>query len=338
MKKPLCFSLALSLMILGCAKKEETVRLEQGTATYELAKEISNSLPYLDPDENNILVSTNKFNVTTGECIQAIYFNYGNRANQLKSLDGDELKGIIKQHARDLAEKKLIIKAAQEANLIVTQAALDSLMNLQYEGSGGIEKYNELLQTNGISIDLVQQNIRNDMMIQNYHEKIYPGEIQVSEEDIQKAYAQDKTASVRHILMNTQGKSDIEKLDIRKKMKDLLERARQGEDFAELAGEYTEDPGSKDSGGLYEDFGRGRMVKPFDEAAFSVPVGEISDIVQTEYGFHILKVIERKKETRPLEEVRTELETQLKEQEQVERYQAIVDDLKQDAAFEVVDF
>jgi len=67
--------------------------------------------------------------------------------------------------------------------------------------------------------------------------------------------------------------------------------------------EFTEDPGSKSSGGLYADFEKGKMVPEFEEAAFSVPIGEISDIVETQYGYHILKVIDRKKEDRPREVV-----------------------------------
>ena len=79
-------------------------------------------------------------------------------------------------------------------------------------------------------------------------------------------------------------------------MEGILKRAKSGEDFSELVKQYTEDRGSKDKGGLYENFSRGKMVKPFENAAFSVPVGQISDIVETNYGYHILKIIDRKKD------------------------------------------
>jgi parvulin-like peptidyl-prolyl isomerase len=134
----------------------------------------------------------------------------------------------------------------------------------------------------------------------------------------------------------TQGKNDVEKQRIRKKMEGILARAKKGEDFAKLAQKYTEDPGSKSKGGLYEDFGRGKMVKPFEDAAFSVPVGEISDIVETRYGYHILKVVDRKKETRPYDEVRDEIEKNLKKKqknEQRKKIPGILDEMKKQAGF-----
>ena len=159
-----------------------------------------------------------------------------------------------------------------------------------------------------------------------------------SEEDVKKVYAEDKTASVRHILLLTQEKSEAEKKEIRQKMETILSRAKRGEDFAELAKTYSEDPGSKDNGGLYEDFGRGKMVPPFEEAAFSVPVGEISDIVETTYGYHILKVINRKKETRPLDEVRSEIQEKIMQEKQARDYQKLLTQLKEKVDFEVIEF
>ncbi len=121
-------------------------------------------------------------------------------------------------------------------------------------------------------------------------------------------------------------------------MEDLLARARAGEDFAELAKTYTDDPGSKNTGGLYSDFGRGKMVPPFEEAAFSVPIGEISDIVETDYGYHILKIVERKKESRPLEEIRPELEAQFKSEKRGKAVRDHMEELKAAAEYETVVF
>jgi parvulin-like peptidyl-prolyl isomerase len=78
------------------------------------------------------------------------------------------------------------------------------------------------------------------------------------------------------------------------------------------------------------------MVKPFEEAAFSVPIGQISDIVETQYGYHIIQVVDRKKESRPLEEMRPELEAQIKQAKKGETYQALMTKLKKDAGFKTI--
>ena len=78
----------------------------------------------------------------------------------------------------------------------------------------------------------------------------------------------------------------------RKEMEGLLKRARAGEDFAKLAKEYSEDPGSKDKGGEYT-FPRGQMVPEFEAAAFSLNTNQVSDIVTTRFGYHIIKLSEK---------------------------------------------
>ena len=94
----------------------------------------------------------------------------------------------------------------------------------------------------------------------------------------------------------------------RSKAEDILKRARGGEDFAALAKEFSTDPGSKNEGGELGWFGRGQMVKPFEDAAFALQAGQISDVVESDFGFHIIQVEERgtknSAEGKPEEQVR----------------------------------
>jgi parvulin-like peptidyl-prolyl isomerase len=99
---------------------------------------------------------------------------------------------------------------------------------------------------------------------------------------------------------------ELDTTQARAKAEDVLKRARGGEDFAKLATEFSGDPGSKDKGGDLGWFGRGQMVAQFDMAAFALQPGQISDIVETEFGFHIIKLLERRtgtKDGKPEEQV-----------------------------------
>ncbi|HJQ32626.1 MAG TPA: peptidylprolyl isomerase [Pyrinomonadaceae bacterium] len=84
---------------------------------------------------------------------------------------------------------------------------------------------------------------------------------------------------------------DLDPKAARQKAEDLLKRARSGEDFEKLAKENSEEPGAKESGGDLGWFGRGRMVKPFEDAAFALKDNEISDVVESQFGYHIIQVL-----------------------------------------------
>lgn len=113
---------------------------------------------------------------------------------------------------------------------------------------------------------------------------------------------------VSHILFKTIGRTDAEIEEIRKKAGDVLNKARRGVKFEDLARQYSEDS-SKDAGGDLNWINEGQTVPEFEKAAFSLPKGAVSDLVKTQYGFHILKVLDRETaRTKTLEEVRGEIQ------------------------------
>jgi len=142
--------------------------------------------------------------------------------------------------------------------------------------------------------------------------------ITVPEADITAFYQQNMPqyqtpAQVRasHILFKLEGKDEKA---VQALADEVLKKAQApGADFAALAKQYSEDDSNNTNGGDLDYFGRGRMVAEFEQAAFSMKAGEISNLVKTAFGFHIIKVVDSKPDTtRPLAEVRTEIEDQLK--------------------------
>jgi len=314
MKKTAVLLLAAALLAVSCSpKKAEGTKLAAGSPAYQLGKDLAALVPEYDPDKNAVRVTAKGFTVTAGDVFEVIHGTMGNAAaQQLKAMPADRLKQALDRAAVQVGERKLFLEAAAKAKLTVAPEEIQKVLESQYAQAGGEAAFLEALKTNGVDAAFVKKMLGDAKLIEKYFEEQVFASIKVGEEDIKKAYAEDKTVSLRHILLMTQGKTEAEKKDVRTKMEGILARARKGEDFAALATELTEDTGSKEKGGLYENAPRGQFIKPFEEAAFSVPVGQISDIVETAYGYHILKIEDRKKETAPFEEVKSQLGESLK--------------------------
>lgn len=340
MPKTIIVSVIAAAVAFGCGPKAEKVALKEGTPAYALAQGLAAVIPALGPDQTTVIAEAKGLVVTAAEVIQTIRDNMGTRADQLTALDAGQLKEVLEKGATDIAQRKLLLAEAKKARTILAPSEIDQALQAQYGRAGGEEAFRKALDGAGVSYEHVKANIQDTLLINKFLEGIVQAGPKIAEEELRTAFASesagDKTASVRHILLLTQGKTEAEKAEARTKIEGLLARARAGEDFAGLAKEFSEDPGSKDNGGLYEDFGRGIMVKPFEDAAFSVPVGEISDVVETAYGYHILKVIDRKRETRPFEEVRGELEARLTEERRGTIVEDYVQGLKDKAKFKLI--
>ena len=140
-----------------------------------------------------------------------------------------------------------------------------------------------------------------------------PNDIQRYYNDNIQQYQTPEQIRASHILLKTDGKDEAA---VRKRAEALLAQVKGGADFAALAKKESEDEGSKAAGGDLGLFGRGRMVPEFETAAFAMQPGQTSDLVRSQFGFHIIRVIEKKAgETRPLDEVRPQIQEQLSQQQ-----------------------
>jgi peptidyl-prolyl cis-trans isomerase D len=140
--------------------------------------------------------------------------------------------------------------------------------------------------------------------------RVAPDEVERYYEDNRDQYSSPEQVHAAHILFKTEGKDEAA---VRKTADAVLAKAKAGADFAALARQYSDDEASRDKGGDLDFFGRGAMVPEFEQVAFSLPPGSISDLVKTQYGFHIVKVIDKRPAvTKSLEEVRGQIEDQIK--------------------------
>jgi peptidyl-prolyl cis-trans isomerase D len=143
--------------------------------------------------------------------------------------------------------------------------------------------------------------------------------LQISDDQLRVQYQQNiqqyqvpNRVHVEHILLMTVGKPDAEVEEIKKKAADILQQVKKGAKFEDLAKKFSEDPGTKDKGGDLGWIGQGQTVPEFEKTAFSLSPGQVSELVRTQYGFHIIKVLEKEAaHTKPFEEVKESLRTPL---------------------------
>lgn len=185
-----------------------------------------------------------------------------------------------------LVIKKIIQLEAKKQNIKVTKDEIQDELDKTIENFGGKEAFDNALQYYGLTEDQVKE----DVEINLYVNKLLKPEIEITEEDMKNYFEENKDSfkeeeqvKARHIL--------VEDEETAKEIKQKLDN---GEDFEKLAKEYSTDPGSKEKGGDLGFFSKGKMVKEFEDVAFSLKVGEISNPVKTEYGYHIIKVEDRK--------------------------------------------
>lgn len=165
--------------------------------------------------------------------------------------------------------------------------------------------------------------------------------VQVTPDDLRKYYDQHRDqyrvpeqVKVSHILIKTplpgpDGKVDDKgAAEAQRRAEDLLKQVKSGAKFEELAKKYSEDPGSAKQGGSLGWIGRGQTVPEFEKAAFSLPKGQISDLIKSSYGFHIIRVDDKQEaHVKSLDDVKNEIEPILKHQKAQQEAQKKADDL-----------
>ncbi len=181
------------------------------------------------------------------------------------------------------------------------------------------------------------EEITKQILAQAYLEKTFAGVEKVSEKELRTYYETHKEkfrkpASIRarHILIEVpQNASPKEEKEALKKAKELRARLLKGEDFAKLAREYSADPGTKNRGGDLGFFTRGQMVKEFEEVAFKLKPGEISQPVRTAFGYHIIKVEEiREAKQQKYEEVKEKVRQELTQAREEAALQKVLRELQ----------
>lgn len=253
-----------------------------------------------------------------------------------------ELSQIRKQVLENIIARELLYQESQKKGVKVDQKEIDE----QVAGLKGRfpseAEFKKALSTMNLTEAALRSQLERDLAIRKLLDDQIGDNVAVSEKETRAYYDGNletfkKPEQVRasHILIKVEpGADEAKKAEAKTKIESLQTKLKKGEDFGALAKEYSEGP-SGPKGGDLGFFGRGQMVKPFEEAAFTMKPGQVSGMVETRFGYHLIMVTERTPEgTLPYEEVKDRLEQYLQQQKVQEAIAAYVETLKGKAKIE----
>ena len=279
---------------------------------------------------------------------QGFYVEYRNSKGVQVGARGDQLE-LLKELRRDamnlMIEQEVVAQAAEELGIEADPAEVDTQVQDLRDVFDSDEQFRMKLESDGFTEESYRRHVGRMIAAKVYLDRVRADASDVRDAEVEKFYDENEyrltlpeQVRVRHILLTWKpmGTQD-DRAAIREQMQPILERARAGEDFAALAREFSEDSGTRAQGGDTGFFPRGEMVGPFEEVAFSLDEGAISDPVDTVYGVHIIKLEERQEpRLLPLDEVREQLRDYVREEKMEAAVRDRIDALRADADVEVL--
>jgi len=302
--------------------------------------------PVMTPADANankeVAVTVNGINITEGEIDVKIKPVLEKVAGRMDPNSVEMYKKRVRPQALEsMIMEQLLNDQVTKAGITVTDEDVNKMISEMTQQRGmSIEDFKRMLQAQGQSFEQFAQQMKPRVGYEKLLEK-QMGAIEVNDADALAFYNENKDdfnnpdVEVRasHILVKiSPAATPEEKAAAKEKAEALLKRVKAGEDFATLAKENSDDPGSKVKGGDLDFFGKGMMVKEFEEAAFKLEPNHVSDLVETQFGYHIIKVTDRKEPgLTPFDKVKAEIIEDLKDTKKQKLAQEYIGKLKADA-------
>jgi peptidyl-prolyl cis-trans isomerase C len=250
-----------------------------------------------------------------------------------------QFEAAVQQIMPTLVEFEIASAYAEENGITVSENRVDQEIETikdqiveqaraQGMNVGREEAFQQALEQAGITEEQLREQLREQLPVQKVQERVV-GDVEASQEEVERFYEENKELQfttpeqrcARHILFNK---------DEKEKAEEVKGQLQNGADFAELAKEFSQDPGSAENGGDLGCLGKRETVPNFEEAIFKTEEGEIVGPVETEFGYHVIEVTDiRRKSTQPLSEVETQIREQLSTDQQAEEFSAWVQKQKE---------
>ncbi len=349
--RPICRSFALiglaAVVLLagsvGCQKKGPTATEKSTPAPAPVP-----SAPAAPPKEDKVVATVNGTNIMESQIQSRIDGEYkpmlAKDAAQSPELAAQKEKMLRQALTNSLIVECLLNEEARKAKIEVTDAELTAELTKGLAAMNPpmtLEQYQKIVEAQGGNFEAAKRGDMRKLLYSRLFEAKFGGTIAVTEADAKKYYDENiqefqvpEQVRASHILIRPADPNtdpNQAKAQAKAKAEEVLKKVKDGGDFAALAKENSDCP-SKALGGDLGLFPRDRMVKPFADAAFAMKVGEISNLVETQFGYHIIKVTEHQDPNQiTFDKAKANIINQLTRQKKTEVARKYVDSLRQSA-------
>jgi len=262
--------------------------------------------------------------------------------NMGKHINDSQMPGIKKELLENLINRELLYQETQRKGIKIDEATVNEQVMTMKKRFPSETEFKSVLTKANLTEAAIKTQIERGLAIKQLIVTCVSKKVTVSAQEIKAFYEnhpnlfkQPEQVRASHILIKIDPQGDEGKrAKAEKKIKKVQKKLQKGEDFATLAKELSECP-SKAKGGDLGYFSRGRMVKSFEDVAFALKPNEVSEIVETKFGYHLIKVVDKKPEmTTTFEEVKDKLGKYLKQQKDQKEVSSYVSELKEKAKVE----
>jgi peptidyl-prolyl cis-trans isomerase C len=284
---------------------------------------------------NGSIITRAEFDREMGRVQQGI-------ARQGRAIDNSKLPAIRKEVLEGLIDRELLFQQSRKQGIKVEETAVTDRLGTLKGRFPSEDQFEAALKSMGLTLADLMTQLREGMAIKYLIERRFGEGTSVSDEEAKayydgnpKDFMRPEQIQAKHILIKVSPKADkSEKAAARKKIEEIQAKLKKGEDFGALAKEFSEGPSSAKGGDLGW-FERGRMVKPFEEAAFALKPGEVSNVVETPFGYHLIEVTDKRPATKmAYADVKEKLQQYLKDIKVQKEVRIYVAELKEKAQVE----
>jgi peptidyl-prolyl cis-trans isomerase C len=294
--------------------------------------------------ENPNLASVNGKTITQADLDKEMNRFEGQMGMTGQPPDPDQREAIRKKVLDNLVQRELLLQESARLGIKVSDEEVGEQVAQLKSRFSQEEDYSSALKRLKMTEEELKDEFTRRLVVKRMIDQVIAGKVQITSEETKVFYDENpnyfkapERVRASHILVKLDPKAtDAEKAAARKKIEDIQKRIQKGEDFGAVAKEMSDCP-SAAKGGDLDYFQRGQMVAPFEEAAFSLKINEVSGIIETQFGYHLIKVVDKKDSgTIPYEEIKGNIESHLRQQKVNEQYAVYVDQLKSKAKVEIL--